>query len=149
MSAPERFSGKCVIAFRGSRNFDNTVTDLVVLPTKARRCQSMRAVMAPSSSPCMLCGSSLVKLFFSYSPPPGIHPHGTTTDNPSRGVDFESFFGRFRVDFESFSSRDSKSTRHRLENDRKTTRNRLPGRGCRWWWGMNPGGWAVAEKQFH
>ena len=45
---------------------------------------------------------------------------------PPQAVDFESFFGRFRVESVSFSSRDSKSTRKRL----KTNRNRLLGGGC-------------------
>ena len=65
----------------------------------------------------------------------------TTTDPPPR----ESF----SVVFESRLQIISKTFRERLENDRKTTRNRLPGRGGRWWWGMSPGGWAVAEKQCH
>ena len=80
-----------------------------------------------------------MKLFFSYSPPPGIHPPPPPT--PFQRVDFESFFGRFRVHFES-----------RLENDSKTTEKRLEidslGRGSVVE-GINAGGWAVAEKQFH
>ena len=59
---------------------------------------------------------------FSYSPPPDSSPPPPT---PSQGVDFESFFGRFRVDFESRLENDSKSTRKRP----KMTRNRLPERG--------------------
>ena len=55
-----------------------------------------------------------VTLFFSYSPPPRLIPHGHRPS--SQGVDFESFFGRFR------SSCDSKS---RLENDSTTTEKRL------------------------
>ena len=44
--------------------------------------------------------TSIVKLFFSYSPSHGIHP--PPPHQPlSQGVDFESFFGRFRVDLEN------------------------------------------------
>ena len=75
----------------------------------------------------------LVKLFFSYSPPPGIHP--PPPSNPPQGVDFESFFCRFRVNLESILSRDSKGLKAAL-----------PGRAGRWWWGMNTGGWAVSWK---
>ena len=71
----------------------------------------------------------------------------STTTNPLPRESISS--RRFRVDFESILSRDSKTTQNRLENDRKTTRNRLPGRGVGGGRGMNPGGWAVAEKQFH
>ena len=73
-----------------------------------------------------------VTLFFSYSHPPDSTP--TTPDTPPR----ESISSRFSVVFESMLSR------FRLENDQKSTcweRGR--------WWGMSPGGWAVAEKQCH
>ena len=61
-----------------------------------------------------------VKLFFSYSPPAGIHSPPPLTPFPG---------SRFRVVFESILSRDSKTTQNRLGNDRKTTRNRLLGKG--------------------
>ena len=93
------------------------------------------------SFPCRV-HTNLVKWFFSYSPPPDRDSSPTTTDPPPQGVDFRSFSSRFRVDFESRLENDSKTTE-------KTTRNRLPGKGGRWWWGTNPGGRAVAEKQFH
>ena len=54
---------------------------------------------------------------------------------PSQRVDFESFFGRFRVIFESILTRDSKTTRKRPQNDTKST----PWEGGRWW-GMSPAG---------
>ena len=85
----------------------------------------------------------LVKLFFSYSPPPGIHPPPPPTPFPGSRfrVVFLSFWSRFRVEFD----------RKRPEIDAETTEKRLEidSLGRRWWWGMNPGGWAVAEKQFH
>ena len=90
----------------------------------------------------VLC-SKIVKLFSATAHSPGFIPHHHRPT--SEGVDFESFFGRSRVGFESFSSRDSESTRERPKNDSKST----PSEVGRWWWGMNPGGWAVAEKQFH
>ena len=71
------------------------------------------------------------EIVFQPAAPPGFIPHHHRPPLPA--VDFESFFGRFRVGFESFSSRASKST---------------PREGGRWWWGINPVGWAVAEKQF-
>ena len=73
---------------------------------------------------------------FSYSHPALIPHH--------QGVDFESFFGRFRVNFESFSSRYSKSTRKRPKNGSKST----PGRGSVVV-GDESAGWAVAEEQYH
>ena len=88
-----------------------------------------------------------MKLFFSYSPPLRIHPPPPSTPFPGSRfrVVSRSFSSRFRVDFEA-----------RLENDSKSTQKRPKKRleidslgGGRWWWGMNPGGWAVAEKQFH
>ena len=86
---------------------------------------------------------NLVKLFFSYSPPPEIHPPPPPTPLPG---------SRFRVVFRSFSSRSRVAIRNRLKVDSKTTEKRLEmdswERG-RWWWGMNPGVWAVADKQFH
>ena len=71
----------------------------------------------PSRSHC------LVILFSSYSPFPPTHRHPPPTTFPVR-VDFEWFFGRFRVVFESFSSRFGVVFEPRLENDSKTTRNR-------------------------
>ena len=70
------------------------------------------------------------------------------SDPPSQGVNFESFFGRFRVDFESIACRDLKSTQNQLENDRKATRRWLPERGGRWW-GDESWGLAVAEDLRH
>ena len=65
----------------------------------------------------------------------------------------ESISSRFSVVFESILSRFRVATRNRLEIDSKSTENRLEidslGRGVGGGGGMNPGGWAVAEKQFH
>ena len=88
----------------------------------------------------------LVKLFFSYSPPPDTSP--TTTDQSRFRVDFGSFFGLFRVFFESFPSRLPIATRKRFEIDRKTTRNRLEKRTLVGGGGGWVRGWALAEKQF-
>ena len=67
--------------------------------------------------------ASVVKLFFSYSPPSGTHPPPPLT--PLRGsrfrVVFRSFSSRVRVDFESRLENDSKSTRKRSKNDSKST----------------------------
>ena len=46
---------------------------------------------------------------------------------------------RFRVATQSRLNIDSETTEKRLEIDSL-------GGGGRWWWGMNPGGWAVAEN---
>ena len=75
----------------------------------------------------------LVILFSSYSPFPPTHRPPPPT--PSPGVDFESFFGRFRVNFESILSRDSKLTRKRPASDSKTTEKRLEIDS--WWVGGN------------
>ena len=72
----------------------------------------------------------------------------TTTDPPPR----ESISSRFSVVFESISGRFRVATQNRLEIDSKTTEKRLEidslGGGSVVV-GMNFGGWAVAEKQFH
>ena len=93
---------------------------------------------------CQQISVNIVKLFFSYSPPPDSPPPPPTplpvSQSSSRfPVDFESFFGRFRVDCLSRLKIDSKTTRQRLENDRKTTRDRLENDWGRWWWRMSPG----------
>ena len=63
--------------------------------------------------------ATLVKLFFSYSPPPGIHPPPRPTPLPGSRfrVVFRSFSSRFRVVFESRLEIDSKTTEKRLEID--------------------------------
>ena len=88
----------------------------------------------------------VVILLFSYSPPPRLIPHH---HRPlSQGVDFDSFFGRFRVDFESLRV----ATQNRIKIDSKTTEKRLEidslGEGSVVV-GDESGRWAVAEKQYH
>ena len=77
--------------------------------------------------------TSLVKLFFSYSPLPDSSP--TTTDPPPKKSISSRFPSRFRVSCLSRLKIDSKTTRERLENDSKTT----PWAGGRWWGGDESG----------
>ena len=79
--------------------------------------------------------ASVVKLFFSCSPPPG-----------------KSISSRSSFVFESISSRFWAATRKRLEIGSKMTEKRLEVdslRGGSVLLGDDPRGWAVAEKQFH
>ena len=91
---------------------------------------------AKGSRSCFFAFSPDIGLSAAACPPRLIAP---TTD-PFRGVDFESFFGRFQVDFQSGLEIGSKSTR--------MTRARVPGAGTVVG-AMSPGGMAVAENHCH